>query len=147
MNILEATPFKKKKTNPINLEEKVQVKKEIKTIVEKSSEPNVLLGFKTIWDWLLEKISNDRPLFQSVLTNCSHTETDKKIIISAKSKDDYHIIMEEKNYLNSLLNQFEGPHKKLEIEGNIHSDDSIDNGIDSDLIKAIKTHLSGQERN
>ncbi|MBZ0180802.1 MAG: DNA polymerase III subunit gamma/tau [Melioribacteraceae bacterium] len=144
---IRSDSFQKKKTNPINLEEKVQVKKEIKTIVEKSSEPNVLLGFKTIWDWLLEKISNDRPLFQSVLTNCSHTETDKKIIISAKSKDDYHIIMEEKNYLNSLLNQFEGPHKKLEIEGNIHSDDSIDNGIDSDLIKAIKTHLSGQERN
>lgn len=146
--------IQKKKTIPINNEKEAQPESESNALFNKSFKPNASLNFNTLWDWILEKTSNDRPLFQSVLTNCSHTETEKKIIISAQSKDDYQIIKEEKNYLNSIINQFDGQQKKIviEIEGDIESNDYDDsdnftkNGEDSELIEAIKTHLKGQER-
>lgn len=143
--------IQKKKTIPLNIREETHLKKESNDLHEKSIQPNDVPKFKTLWDWMLEITSNDRPLFQSVLTNCSHTETEKKIIISAKSNDDFQIIKEEKNYLNSIINQFEGNNKKLvlEIEGDSDSNDydNFDqNADDSELIKAIKTHLRGQER-
>lgn len=105
-----------------------------------------------MWDFIINKTQTERTLFHSVLTNCSFNETEKKIIISTQNKDDFQIIKKEKSYLNSLLNQLDGFSKKLviEIDQNLQSEAtkqvSLESNEESELIRAIKLHLNGQER-
>lgn len=105
-----------------------------------------------LWDFIINKTQTERTLFHSVLTNCSFNETEKKIIISTQNKDDFQIIKKEKSYLNSLLNNLDGFSKKLviEIDQNLQSEAtkqvSLESNEESELIRAIKLHLNGQER-